>query len=84
MAMISLCLISFWEQIKAILDIPLKSCGYAPFIMHMVERVTAHTFGHDKEHQPLRIKYDLKAPIEERTSVAPRASPHSMAARGRG
>jgi hypothetical protein len=28
-----------WVEIKAILESPLKSCGYAPFIMHMIERV---------------------------------------------
>jgi hypothetical protein len=25
-----------WEEIKAISDSPLKSCGYAPFIMHLI------------------------------------------------
>jgi hypothetical protein len=26
-----------WEEIKAISKNPLKSCGYAPYIMHMIE-----------------------------------------------
>jgi hypothetical protein len=26
-----------WEEIKAISENPLKSCGYAPYIMHMIE-----------------------------------------------
>jgi hypothetical protein len=30
-----------WEEIKAISENPLKSCGYAPYLMHMIERVTA-------------------------------------------
>jgi hypothetical protein len=55
-----------WEEIKAISESHLKSCGYAPYIMHMIERVTPRTFGYDKEHYPLMIKNDLKAPIEER------------------
>jgi hypothetical protein len=33
-----------WEEIKDISDTPLNSCGYAPFIMHMIERVTTCTF----------------------------------------
>jgi hypothetical protein len=26
-----------WEEIKAISENPLKSCGYAPCVMHMIE-----------------------------------------------
>jgi hypothetical protein len=26
-----------WEEIKAISENPLKSCSYAPYIMHMIE-----------------------------------------------
>jgi hypothetical protein len=33
-----------WEEINAISENPLKSCGYAPYLMHMIERVTARTF----------------------------------------
>jgi hypothetical protein len=32
-----------WEEIKSISKIPLKSCGYAPYIMHMIERVLGRT-----------------------------------------
>jgi hypothetical protein len=56
-----------WEEIKAISNSTLKSCGYASYIMHIIERVTGHTFGCDKEHHPLRINNDLKAP--SRTAV---------------
>jgi hypothetical protein len=72
-----------WEKIKAISEKPLKSCGYAPYLMHMIERVTARTFFCEKEHHPLQIKNDLRAPVED-TRVA---APHSLsprAARGRG
>jgi hypothetical protein len=53
-----------WEEIKTISENPLKSCGYVPYIMHIIERVTGRIFGYDKEHQPLRIKNDLKTLIE--------------------
>jgi hypothetical protein len=49
----------------------------------MIERVTGQTFGYDKEHHPLRIKNDLRAPMEERRAVAPCSSP-PRATRGRG
>jgi hypothetical protein len=60
-----------WEKIKAISKNPLKSCGYAPYIMHMIERVTGHTFSYDKDHHPLRIKNDLRTPMEDRRTAAP-------------
>jgi hypothetical protein len=72
-----------WGEIKAISESPLKSCGYAPYIMHMIERVTGRTFGYDKEHHPLQIKNDLRAPVEERRAVTPRSS-SPRATRGRG
>jgi hypothetical protein len=71
------------EEIKAISESPLKSCGYAPYIMHMIEKVTGRTFRYDKEHHPLRIKNDLWAPVEERRVATPHSSP-PRAARGRG
>jgi hypothetical protein len=72
-----------WEEIKTISKSRLNSCGYAPDIMHMIEGVSGRTFGCDKEHHPLMIKNDLRAPVEERRAVAPRAS-LPRAARGRG
>jgi hypothetical protein len=72
-----------WEEIKAISESPLKSYGYASYIMHMIERVLGRTFGCDKEHHPLKIKNDLSAPVKERRVAAPRAS-LPRAARGRG
>jgi hypothetical protein len=69
------CVFDFiWEEIKAKSESPLKSCGYAPYIMHMIERVTTCTFGCDKEHHPLRIKNDLKAPVEDRRADAAQGS----------
>jgi hypothetical protein len=71
-----------WGEIKAISESSLKSFGYAPYIMHMIERVTGQTFGYDKKHRPLQIKNDLRAPMEERRAMAPCSSP-PRAARGR-
>jgi hypothetical protein len=53
-----------WEEIKTTSENPLKSCRYAPYIMHMIERVIARTFYCEKERHPLRIKNDLKALVE--------------------
>jgi hypothetical protein len=78
-----MCLILFGREIKAISESPLKSCGYAPYIIHMIERVRGQTFGYDKEHHPLWIKNGLRAPVEERRVAAPHSSP-PRAARGRG
>jgi hypothetical protein len=68
----------------AISESPLKSCGYTPYIMHIIESVTARTFGCDKEHHPLRIKNDLRAPMEDRRAAAPRDPSPPRAARARG
>jgi hypothetical protein len=72
-----------WEEIKAILESPLKSCGYAPYIVHMIERVPGHTFGCNKEHHPLRIKNDLWTPVDQRRVATPQVSPPRVAS-GRG
>jgi hypothetical protein len=72
-----------WEEIKAISENPLKSCGYAPYLMHMIERVTVQTFFCEKEHHPLRIKNNLRAPVEKLRAATPHSSP-PRAARGRG
>jgi hypothetical protein len=71
-----------WVEIKVISENPLKCCVYVPYIMHMIERVSGHTFGHDKEHKPLRIKNDLKALVEvRRAAVGQLGSPPPRAAR---
>jgi hypothetical protein len=59
------------EEIKAISKKPLKSYGYAPYIMHMIERATCHTIGYDKDHHPLRIRNDLRTPVEDRRTTTP-------------
>jgi hypothetical protein len=51
--------------------------------MHMIERVITKTLFYEKEHHPLWIKNDLRAPVKESRAPAPHFSP-SRAARGRG
>jgi hypothetical protein len=78
------CVFDFiWEEIKAISESTLKSCGYAPYFVHIIERVTGRTFGCDKEHHTLRIKNDLKGPMEDGRAAAPRDSSPPRATRGR-
>jgi hypothetical protein len=72
-----------WEEIKTISESSLKSYGYAPYIMHMIERVSDHTFGCDKEYHPFRIKNDSRALMEERRAVTPQVSPPRVVS-GRG
>jgi hypothetical protein len=72
-----------WEEIKAISEKTLKSCGYAPYPMYMIERVTARTFFCEKEHHPLQIKNDLRALVEDLRAAALHSLP-PRAARGRG
>jgi hypothetical protein len=60
-----------WEEIKVISENPFKSCGYAPYLMHMIERMTASIFFCENEHHPLRIKNDLRAQVEVRRTAAP-------------
>jgi hypothetical protein len=72
-----------WEEINAISENPLKSCGYAPYLMYMIERVIAQIFFCEKEHHPLQIKNDLRAPVDDSRAAAPH-SPPPRDARGRG
>jgi hypothetical protein len=71
-----------WGEFNVISEIPLKSYAYAPYIMHIIERVMGRIFGYDKEHHPLQIKNNLRAPVEERRAAAPHSLP-PRAARGR-
>jgi hypothetical protein len=71
------------KEIKAISENSLKSCGYAPYLIHMIERVIDRTFFCEKEYHPLWIKNDLRAPMEESRAAAPHSSP-PRTARGRG
>ena len=48
-----------WCKIRSVGERPLKGYGFAPYIMHMIEQVTGHTFEYDKVHKALKIVVDL-------------------------
>ena len=48
-----------WCEIRSVGERPLKGCGFAPYIMHMIEQFTGHTFEYDKVHKALKIIADL-------------------------
>ena len=48
-----------WCEIRSVGERPLKGCGFAPYIMHMIEQVIGHTFLYDKVHKALKIVADL-------------------------
>ena len=48
-----------WSEIRSVGERPLKVCGFAPYIMYMIEQVTGHTFEFDKTHKALKIVADL-------------------------
>ena len=72
-----------------VLERPLKGCGFAPYIMHMIEQVIGHTFEYDKVHKALKIVADLPKvrvpPVGPRgAAAAPEAdAPIGVAAEGR-
>lgn len=43
-----------WEEIKS--EFPMKNCGYAPYIMNMIESITNKKYEKEVVHEPLRIK----------------------------
>jgi hypothetical protein len=51
-----------WEEIHTISGLPQKSCGYAPYLMHVIEAITNYTFGYDHEHKPFHLKNDVVGP----------------------
>jgi hypothetical protein len=51
-----------WEEIHSISGSPKKSCGYAPYLMHVIESITNYTFFYDHEHKPFHLKNDVVGP----------------------
>jgi hypothetical protein len=49
-----------WEEIHSISGSPQKSCGYATYLMHVIEAITNYTFVYDHEHKPFHLKNDVK------------------------
>ena len=83
-----------WCEIQSVGERPLKGCGFAPYIMYMIEQVTWHTFEYDKIHKALKIVADLPetglppaglggvAGIAEADAPPPRAPSRSTSHRG--
>jgi hypothetical protein len=64
-----------WEEIKGISN-PKKTCGFAPYLMFIIEDVTGRSFPKEGKHMPLRpnpIKKPLIPPAQ--VSSPPRADP---------
>jgi hypothetical protein len=51
-----------WEEIHSISGSPQKSCGYAPYLMHVIETITNYTVFYDHEHKPFHLKNDVVGP----------------------
>jgi hypothetical protein len=51
-----------WEKIHTISSSPQKSCGYAPYLMHITEAITNYTFEYDHDHKPFHLKNDVVGP----------------------
>jgi hypothetical protein len=51
------------DEIWNIATNPLRSCGFAPYIQYMIEKVTKEKFYKDSRHDPLRrvVPKDLRA-----------------------
>ena len=86
-----------WCEIRSVGERPLKGCGFAPYIMHMIEQVIGHTFEYDKVHKALKIVADLtevgvppaapeadapRSGAPAAASPSPRAPSHSTSHRG--
>jgi hypothetical protein len=57
------CVVDYiWEEIHSISGSPQKSCGYAPYLMHVIEAITNYTFVYDHEHKPFHLKNDVVGP----------------------
>ncbi|PUZ56889.1 hypothetical protein GQ55_5G380600 [Panicum hallii var. hallii] len=69
------CIMDFiWNELRRTMNDPKKFLPSAPYIMHMIERVTMITFPKDCKHETLRIR--------PRSGDAPRAPPlHAGATR---
>jgi hypothetical protein len=51
-----------WEEIHSISGSPQKSCGYAPYLMHVIETITNYTLDYDHEHKTFHLKNDVVGP----------------------
>jgi hypothetical protein len=48
-----------WCEIQSVGERPVKGCGFGPYIMYMIERVTRHQIDYDRPHKVLKIVANL-------------------------
>ena len=48
-----------WCEIKSVGEKTQRGCGFAPYLMTMIEHVIGHSFDYDCTHRGLRITIDL-------------------------
>jgi len=74
-----------WNEIRNVSLTPLKSCGYACYLMFLIENKTGKTFKKDVEHKVIKIPVTLDpivtAPVA--AAVAPSSPPPPRAAKVR-
>ena len=52
-----------WEEIVFTSKSPIKSCGYAPYLMFIIERISKKTFVKEIKHEPYRMRpLNIQAP----------------------
>jgi hypothetical protein len=44
-----------WEEIKSMRESPQRLCGYAPYIMHIIEKASNRKFLKDSKHEPFKV-----------------------------
>jgi hypothetical protein len=49
-----------WEEIKSISESPQRLCGYAPYIMHIIEKASNRKFLKDSKHEPFKVPIPKK------------------------
>jgi hypothetical protein len=65
-----------WEEIKDISLNPQKNCGFAPYLMFLIEDVTGRSFPKEGIHMPFRPNPTKKPLIPlAQVSSPPRADP---------
>jgi hypothetical protein len=65
-----------WEEIKGFSLNPQKNCGFAPYLMFLIEDITGKSFPNEGIHMPFRPNPTKKSLIPPaQASSPPRADP---------
>jgi hypothetical protein len=60
-----------WEEIKGISMNPQKICGFAPYLMFIIEDVTGRSFPKEGKHMPFRPNPTKKSLIPPAQASSP-------------